>query len=62
MAQKVTDVHLYNKLTSCATAYISTAHGTKTEKYNLQTSQLSFNTKVSSSALSNKTQRNVYPS
>lgn len=57
MAQKVTDVHLNNKLTSSPTAYISTAHGTKTEKYNLQTSQLSFNTKVSSTALSNKTQR-----
>ena len=61
MAQKVTDVHLNNKLTSSPTAYISTAHG-KTEKYNLQTSQLSFNTKVSSSALRNTTQRNVHPS
>ena len=61
MAQKVTDVHLINKLTSSPAAYISTAHG-ETEKYNLQTGQLSFNTKVLSSVLSNKTQRNVYPS
>jgi len=61
MAQKVTDVHLNNKLTSSPAAYISTAHS-KTEKYNLQTSQLSFNTKKSSSALRNKTQRNVHPS
>ena len=62
MAQKVTDAHLINnKLTSSPTAYISTANG-EPEKYNLQTGQLSFNTKVSSTALSNKTQRNVYPS
>ena len=53
MAQKVTDVHLNNKLTSSPTAYISTAHG-ETEKYNLQTGQLSFNTKVLSSVLGNK--------
>ena len=44
MAQKVTDVHLNNKLTSSPTAYTSTVHG-ETEKYNLQTGQLSFNTK-----------------
>ena len=53
MTRKLTDIHLNNKLTSSPTPYIFTAHG-KTEKYNLQTSQLSFNTKVSSSALSNK--------
>lgn len=51
MAQKVTDIHLNDKLTSSPAAYIiSTVHG-ETEKYNLQTGQLSFNTKVLSSAL-----------